>query len=296
MQKRYDTVIIGGGPAGLTAAIYAARYQLKALVISKEGSMMLDAHKIENYPGFKEISGIELMKKFKDHVKKFDVEVKNAEVVNIEPGFTIVTEKNERIRTKTLILALGTEKRKLNVKGEEEFLGKGVSYCYVCDSAFFRDKVVGVVGGNDSAALASLLLAEYAKKVYIIYRKEKIRAEPYKVRQIEENPKIEVINNTVIKEIKGKKFLEKVVFEGGKELKLDGLFIEIGSVPSTSLARKLSVKLDENNHIIVNEKKETNVKGVYSAGDITNSPLWQIITACADGAIAANSVYHHLKG
>lgn len=296
MQKEYDLIIIGGGPAGLTAAIYAARYQLKTLVISKEGSMMLDAHKIENYPGFKEISGIELMKKFKDHVKKFDVEVKNAEVVNVEPGFTVVTEKNERIKTKTLILALGTEKRKLNVQGEEEFLGKGVSYCYVCDCAFFRDKVVGVVGGNDSAALASLLLAEYAKKVYIIYRKEKIRAEPYRVKQIEENPKIKVINNAVVKEIKGKKFLEKVVFEDGKELKLDGLFIEIGSVPSTSLAKRLGIKLDENSHIIVNGKKETNVKGVYAAGDITNSPLWQITTACADGAIAANSAFNYLKG
>ena len=195
----YDLIIIGGGPAGLSAAIYAARFMLKTLIITKEvGGAIVEAHKIENWPGYKSISGIELMGKFKDQVAALGVEIVENEVVDVENKkglFKIKTNENKTYESKNTIFACGTIRRKLNIKGEKEFTGKGVSYCATCDAAFFRNKVVAVVGGNNSAARAAQLLAEYAKEIYIIYRKEKIRADPILVSQISKNPKIKIINN-----------------------------------------------------------------------------------------------------
>lgn len=291
----YDLIIIGGGPAGLSAAIYAARFMLKTLIITKEvGGAIVEAHKIENWPGYKSISGIELMEKFEDQVAALGVEIVENEVVDVENKkgfFKIKTNENKTYESKNTIFACGTMRRKLNIKGEEEFSGKGVSYCATCDAAFFRNKIVAVIGGNDSAAKAALLLAEYAKEVCIIYRKEKIRAEPMTISQISKNPRIKIINNTSLKEIKGEKFVTSVIFDNGKEFKLDGVFVEIGAEPCAAFASKLGVALDEKNYIIVDKTQKTNVKGIYAAGDVTNNELKQVMTACAEGAIAAKSVY-----
>ncbi len=298
----YDLIIIGAGPAGLSAAIYASRYNLNALVIGDEpGGMAAEAYKIENYPGFKSVSGMELMNKFKDQIKGL-VDIKQEKIIELkkENNFVITTKRGV-YKSKAVIIASGTKRRKLNIKGEKEFLGRGVSYCATCDAAFFRDKVVGVVGGNDAAAMSALLLAEYARKVFIIYRKEKIRAEPLRVSQLEKNKKITIINNTNVIAVNGDKMMSSVTldkeFSKSKELALNGLFIEIGSVPSTILTKKLGIKLDEEGYITVDSVQKTNIEGFYAAGDITtnSNKFRQIITAASEGAVSAHSVYEFLK-
>ncbi len=298
----YDLIIIGAGPAGLSAAIYASRYNLTTLVMGKEiGGMAADAYKIENYPGFKSVSGMELMNRFKEQANGIvDIKRENIVELNKNDNFIITTKKGV-YKSKAVIVALGTKRRKLNIPGEQEFIGRGVSYCATCDAAFFKDKVVGVVGGNDAAAMSALLLAEYAKKVFIIYRKEKIRAEPLRVSQLEKNKKITVINSTNVVAVNGSKMMHSIAldreFNHSRKLALDGLFIEIGSVPSTALTKKLGIKLDEEGYIIVDSSQKTNINGIYAAGDITSgsNKFRQIITAASEGAIAAHSVYGFLK-
>jgi len=289
----YDLIIIGGGPAGLSAAIYAARYMLNTLVLSQgTAGAITEAHVVENYPGFESVSGMELAENFKKQAKKLGVEVKNDEAQGIKKeGKEFIV--NNKYKAKKVIIATGTSRRKLDIPGEKEFIGKGVSYCATCDAPFFRGKIVGVAGGSNSAARAAQLLSEYAKKVYIFYRGQKLRAEPIICSQIEKNPKIEVIYNTNIKEIKGEKFVNSVVFESGEVFMLDGLFVEIGSVPAVALPKELGVKLSKDDYIVVDEAMRTSVKGVYAAGDVTTgSNGWrQIVTACAEGGLAASSAY-----
>ncbi len=293
----YDVIVIGGGPAGLSAAIYSARYMLNTLLISKEiGGAITGAHIVENYPGFESISGMELAEKFRKQAKHLGVEIRDEEaacIKQIEGGF----EVNNKHQAKKIILALGTQRRKLNVPGEDEYLGRGVSYCATCDAPFYKNKVVGVVGGSNSAVRAAQHLSEFASKVFIIYRQEKLRAEPKLCEQIEKNPKCEIIYSTNIKEIKGDKFVTSAVFDSGEVFMLDGVFVEIGSVPSFALPKELGVNLDAEGCIIVDEAMNTNVKGVYAAGDITTgSNKWrQVITACAEGGIAASSAYLDIK-
>ena len=298
----YDLIIAGAGPAGLSAAIYASRYNLNTFIISEEiGGMASEAYKIENYPGFKSIPGMELMNKFKEQIKGL-IDIKQERIIELkkENNFMITTKKNI-YKSKTVIVAAGTKRRKLNIPGEQELIGKGVSYCATCDAAFFKDKIVGVVGGNDAAAMSALLLAEYAKKVFIIYRKEKIRAEPLRVSQLEKNKKVTIINNTNVITVNGDKIVSSVTldkeYKNSKELALDGLFIEIGSIPSTILTKPLGIELDEQGYIIVDASQKTNVDGFYAAGDITSNSdkFRQIITAASEGAIAAHSVYEFLK-
>jgi thioredoxin reductase (NADPH) len=298
-MEKYDLIIIGGGPAGLTAAIYAVRYKLKTLLIAKElGGYMMESDRIENYPGFKKISGLELTEKMADQAKSLGAKIEEDEAIEIKKDKEfMVTTRNNKFEAKTLIYALGTQRRKLNVPGEEQFLGKGISYCATCDGPFFKDKIVAVVGGSDAAAIAALQVAEHAKKVYIIYRKEKLRAEPYWVDQLEKNKKFEIICNANVKEIKGTGKLESISLDNGKELKLDGLFVEIGSVPTVALAEKIGLELSEENYIKIHCDQSTNVSGIFAAGDITigcNS-MRQIITAAAEGAIAARAAYDHLS-
>ncbi|MBU0535590.1 MAG: FAD-dependent oxidoreductase, partial [Nanoarchaeota archaeon] len=290
----YDLIIIGGGCAGMAAGIYAARYNLKTLIISKEtGGVLNEAHLVENWPGERSIPGADLMVKFKEHAEGLGVDFSDLEVEKIEKKDNefIVTSGQESFQAKALILAWGLRRRHLNIPGEDEFAGRGVSYCYTCDAPFFKEKVVGVVGGSDSAALASLLSAQYAKKVYIIYRKDELRAEPVNKTAVEGNEKIEMIYNTNITEVKGSKFLTTAIldkpFNGSNELQVDGLFIEVGSVPSTVLAEQIGVKLDKSGLIIVDKNRSTNVEGVFAAGDSTDTVMKQAITAAADGAIAA---------
>lgn len=292
----YDIIILGAGPAGMTSAVYAARYNLKTLIVSKDvGGVANLAHKVENWPGIIRIPGTELMQNFKKQVKTLGVGIVEDKVEKIANKFEVITASNKKFEAKTLIFALGTVRRKLNVPGEDEFTGKGVSYCATCDCVFFKNKTVCVVGGRNSAAMAALLLSEYAKKVYIIYRRDKLRADPILIEQAEKNPKIEMIYKAEVAKIIGTKFVEKIVLKNGKEMPMEGVFVEIGGIPSTGLAKKIGVKLDENSFIITDANMQTNIPGVFAAGDITNTPLAQIVTACGDGAKAAYSAFHFLK-
>jgi len=295
----YDLVIIGAGPSGLTAAIYAARYKLNTIVIGEQiGGMAAEAEEIHNFPSHKKITGIELIKKMREQVENLGVEIKNSyvnSIKKIDSQFLVKTSSTE-YKAKKIILATGTKKRKLGLELEDKFLGKGISYCATCDAAFFKNKVVGVVGGSNSALTAALLLSKFANKVYIIYRKNKFfRAEPKLVEEVEKNEKIKSIFNSNVTELIGENKLEGVKLDNGDKLNLDGLFIEIGSVPNLKLAEELGIELEEN-YIKVDKKQRTNIRGVFACGDVTNSPLKQIIVACAQGAIAANSAYEELKG
>jgi len=293
----YDVIIIGGGAAGLTAAIYSARYKLKTLVIAKEmGGVIVNTHKIENWPGEKKISGLDIMNKFEEQAKELGVEIKEEEVKKIQKGFKVFTDKAE-YEGKTVILAMGTKRRKLNIRGEDKFSGKGVSYCATCDAAFFKDKIVAVVGGSDAAARAAQICTDYASKVYIIYRKAKMRAEPALVDELEKNEKVEFIYNANVTEVIGDKTLEKVKLDIGKEVELQALFIEVGGVPAIAIANDLGVKLNDKNYIEVDNEMKTNVDGVYAAGDITtgSSGFQQLVTAASEGAIAAFSAYKYIK-
>ena len=292
----YDLIIVGGGAAGLTAALYSARYGIKTLVLSREfGGLAATADKIMNWPGEYEISGMDLMSRFQDQVKKNNVEMKFEGIKKIikEENFKILTDSNEYL-AKRILFATGTDHRKLKVKGEEEFYGKGVSYCATCDGPFFKNKKVAVVGGGNSALTAALLLNKYAEKVYIIYRKDKFfRAEKFWEQEVL-NSNIECLFEEEVLEIRGSNFVNFLTLKSGKNLEIDGVFVEIGSDPITSVVKDL-VEL-EDGHIKVDNRQETSLKGMYSAGDVTNNSnkFKQIITAASEGAIASNSIYEDL--
>jgi len=348
-MEKYDLIIIGSGPAGLTASIYASRYRIKNLVIGSQlGGAMALASAVENYPGFERISGLELAQKMARQVQALGAEIINDSVVKIQNSirqladkiqnkfkipacrqagqnskFKIITEEGKEYEAKAIILATGTKRRELGVPGEKEYLGKGVGYCATCDATFFRGKVVAVVGGANAAVMSADHLSRFAKKVYLIYRRKPLRAEPIWVERVEKNPKIEIVYNTNIVKILGeKKFKmqiskskmtiknlklneeEKVAaveldnfYKGKKYLAVEGVFIEIGGVPGTELAKSLGVELDEKGFVKVNPDMETNVPGVFAAGDIANlhGELQQIIIACGEGATAAFSAYKYLR-
>ena len=266
-----DLIIIGSGAAGMAAGIYAGRYDLDTMVIAKStGGLLNEATTVENYPGFVKIPGYELMKKFKEHLDSLEVPFVEEIVKKVEKtkkGFKVFCDK-ETYQAKSLILATGSERRKLNVPGEKEFSGKGVAYCATCDGALFQDNTVAVVGGGNSAAQAALLLSQYAKKVYILYRKDPLRADPIYHDRIKAEKKIEVMCCVNVVGIKGDKTgVTSVMLDNGKELKLEGVFIEIGWQPSIMLAKQLGVELDEKGFIKINDLAETNVKGVFAEGD-----------------------------
>lgn len=305
MENSYDLIIIGAGPAGYTASIYASRFKLNNLVIGEiSGGLANEAHKIENYPGFIEISGMELMKKFREQAEHFGGKITNDSIVEIKKTkdiFKIKTRSEKIFSAKALILALGSSYKKLNVKGEKEFLGKGVSYCPTCDGMFFKDKIVAVIGGADSAVMAAIHLADIAKKVYLIYRKEKLRAEPIWTERAEKNKKIEIIYQTNILEIQGTAKVKQVIldtpYKDKKELSLDGVFIEIGSVPNSVLIKDLNLSSDQEGFINIKDDGSTNIEGIFAAGDVTTgtNKLRQVITSAAEGAIAAKSAFNLLK-
>ncbi|MEW6408063.1 MAG: FAD-dependent oxidoreductase [Patescibacteria group bacterium] len=299
----YDVVIIGSGPAGLAAGIYSARYKLNSLIIGKEfGGACATSHQIENYLGFISISGADLAKKFIEHVKNYNIEIINNEVKGIvrEAGIFIIHTPSQRYQAKTIILASGTQRKKLNIPGEAEFLGRGVSYCATCDCRFFKNKVAAVIGGSDAAVTSALLLAEYAKKVHIILRRDVFRAEPIWVEKLNQNSKIEKILNTQVVKILGDKIVKSLElsreFNGKKNLAVDGIFIEIGTVPASIIANNLGVTTTKEELIEVDKDCVTNITGCFAAGDITTaSNLKQIITAAAQGAIAATSAYKYIQ-
>jgi len=294
----YDLIIIGSGPAGLTAALYAGRFKLKTLVIGEvPGGLMANTDVIENYPGFLRISGVELTMKIQEQVQALGIEIKMekaTKVEKLEQHFKVTT-LNESFETKTLIFATGGEHRQLGILGEEEFKNKGVSFCANCDAPLFRDKPVAVVGGSDTAARYALLASEYASKVYVFYRRDKLRAEPALVRSIKQQENIEVIYNVNVTELKGSDKLEEAVLDNNDNYKIAAIFIAIGQIPQSKLAKDIGVKINEYEAIVIDSLSKTNVKGVYAAGDATNTPWKQIIIGNAEGAFAAFSAYEDLK-
>lgn len=300
----YDLIIIGAGPAGLGASIYASRYKLNHVVIGQEiGGQVTEAWKIENYAGFESISGKELMDNFVKQTKNLGATIFSGNVKNIAKNgenFVVLTEDDKQYEAKGVILALGMKAKKMNIAGEDEFLGKGVSYCATCDAMFFRGKDVAVIGGGDSAATSALHLAQFANSVTLMYKTGSKTCEPHWDKLINENGKIGCVQFDNIVGIDGNTKVENLEYEINsqkKELSVEGVFIEIGSVPGVVLATQLGVAVDKQGYIIVDGTQETNVPNVFAAGDATtgSNKFRQIITAVAEGAVAAGSVYKKIK-
>ncbi len=294
-----DVLIVGTGPAGYTAAIYSARYNLQTTQIGEmPGGLISEAPEVCNYPGFKRVSGMELSNKMEEQVKDLDVEVVYDEVTAIE-GEDLdfeVEAKRDNYRAKKIILATGQERRRLGLEREDEFKGKGVSYCATCDAAFYDDKIVGVVGGGDAALASSLLLSDHAKKVYILYRRDEFfRPEPIRIKEIEQKDNIEPVFEVNVERLIGDEKLEAVELDNSEKMEMDGLFIEIGSTPNSDLAKNLDIDMTENGYIKTDEERRTNIPGVYAAGDVIDSPLKQAITAAGQGAEAASTAYEELQ-
>lgn len=306
MNSVYDLIIIGAGPAGLNASLYASRYGLKNIIVGGiPGGLTSQIHEIGNWLGSPEISGFDFVKNSTEHIKKFGTQIINSLVDEINKNeddvFSLLLSNGTKLQSKTILIATGSKHRKLGAVGEKEFLGKGVSYCATCDGFFYRDKIVGIIGGSDSAVSASVFMADIAQKVYLIYRGERLRAENFWVSAAEKNKKIEIIYNTNVKEIRGESKMTEVlldnIYQGSDILRLDGIFIEIGFIPSSEIVKELGVELDEEGYIKIDQDGKTSVNGIWAAGDITtgSNKFKQIITAASEGAIAANSIQEHLR-
>lgn len=305
----YDVVIIGAGGTGLAAGMYCGRLGLKTLVLGTTSGMELPiggvittTHVVENYPGFIRLTGPELAKKLEEHARDYKIDIHEERVLRLErkkEGFVTSTDKNT-YSSSTIIYATGTKWRKLGVPGEDKFANKGVSYCALCDGPLFLDKIVAVVGGSDSATKESLLLAEYAKKVYIIARGGKLRAEPINLERALRNKKIEIIVKTNVLEMKGKDFLTFVIldnpYQGKKELPVDGVFVEIGHVPLSDLAKSAGVALNEKGEVIIDKESRTNVPGLFAAGDVVDTEFKQLITGVGEAVKAAYHAYKFVQG
>ncbi len=295
----YDVAIIGFGPAGATAAIYSARYNMKTVIFGQvPGGTAAEAHVICNYPVFKEMKGFEFAQKLLEHVQEMKVDINFEKVDAIEKKqdhFEIIFG-SEMVKAKKIIIATGTKRKHLNIDRENEFRGKGISYCATCDSTFYKGKTVGVVGGGNAALTAALLLSEFSENVYIFYRKDKFtKAEPAWTSQVLKNKKITPIFNVEVAKLNGVDKLESVELSNGKEVKVEGLFVEIGADPNIAFADNLNLEKDEKGYVKINSSCETNISGVYCAGDVVNNELKQIVVAEANGATAATNIYHELN-
>lgn len=305
MEKIYDMIVIGGGVAGASAGMYAARFSMKVLVFAAmPGGLITTTHLVENYPGIKSISGSDMGVTFIEHARETGAEFEFSTVKTISKEehsgktvFKVVDGSGKEYHAYTVTIATGTAHKHLGVSGEKEYANKGVSYCALCDAAFFKNKVVGVVGGGDSAAIEAKILADQSDKVHVFVRKEAMRAEPINLERIEKNPKVTIHYNTEISEIKGNSAgsMSHVVLNNGETMELDGLFIAIGYDPQNDLAKQLGVELDHRGMIIINRYAETNVAGVFAAGDITNADFKQAIIGAAEGVSAAYKAYKYLE-
>ncbi|MCS7199462.1 MAG: thioredoxin-disulfide reductase [Caldimicrobium sp.] len=304
-EPQFDLVIVGAGPAGLTAYLYARRALLKTLLIEKGpvGGQVLYTDLIENYPGFPEgISGYELIDLMKRQVEKLGLNLMQAEAIRIEdqgPIKTVTLSTGESIITKAIILALGAKPRKLGVPGEKELTGKGVSYCAICDGPFFKGEEIAVVGGGDTALQEALYLTKFAKKIYLIHRRETFRASPILQERVKSHPQIELKLNRVVKAIYGQDKVEKVSLENlhtGKEeeLTLSGIFVFIGFEPETSWLKGL-IELDALGFIITDREMRTSVPGIFACGDCISKKFRQIVNACGEGAVAALSAHEYIR-
>lgn len=292
----FDTIILGGGPAGLSAGIYAARSNTTTAIIdiSMLGGQPSNYLELENYPGFPVIGGYDLMEKFEEHADKFGVKkfpMQEIQSVDLVSNPKTIETLDGTFRAKAVIIACGAQSKKLGVKGEEEFLGRGVSYCAVCDGAFYQDKTVAVVGGGNAAVEEGMYLTKFAKKVYLIHRRNELRADKIVQERAFTNDKIEFVYDTTLKEIQGQDVVNNIVIENVKtgelsNLSVDGIFPYIGFTPNIT-AINGQVEQDANGFIITDETMQTSVAGVYAAGDVRHTPLRQVITAASDGAVSA---------
>ena len=297
----YDIIIIGAGPAGLTAGLYSSRRALKTLILSKDlGGQAAITYDVENYPGLDLIDGLSLMKKFADQAAKFGAEIRYGEVKKIKKEkniFSVQTEK-ESFQARALILAFGLLPSDLNVPGEKEFKGRGVSYCATCDGPLYKNKTVAIIGGGNSALDATEYLAKLAAKVYLIHRRDQFRGEEFVVEQLKKNPKVEMVLSSEIKEIKGSRIVESIVVKNNghdemREIKVDGVFVEIGYAAKTELVKNL-VKLNDKGEIITDQDTSTSQKGIFGCGDVTDCLYKQIVISAGEGAKAALQAYKYL--
>lgn len=299
-----DLVIIGTGGAGMSASMYALRYRVDHVLLGDlPGGTLTTANLVENYPGYKSITGPDLAKKFQEHIEYLGgkLTVENVSKIERDGDFFLTTTNKEIYKSKTVIYTLGSLHRHLNIPGEKELEGRGVSYCATCDGAFFKDKIVAVIGGGDSAATGALVLGNVAKKTYMIYRGTSLRAEPAWVEQIKENPNIEIIYETNLKEIKGNIKVEEIVldkpYNDKNTLEVDGVFVEIGLLPNSEMAKNIGVEVDKTGYIKVGENMATNIPGFFAAGDVTTGSDYfrQLATASSEGIIAVYNVYKYLQ-
>lgn len=303
-MEQYDIIIIGAGPGGLTAGIYAGRQGTKNLIIDRDlaGGIGREVPEMENYPGFDNISGLELIEKMKAQATKNTELHEMEEVTEIiktdeEYRFTVKTTKGE-YQSKTIILATGSSHRHLDAKGEEEFKGKGVSYCATCDGFFFQGRDVIMVGGGNSALQEAIYLKSLGANVTLVHRRDEFRAQKH-LQDLVENEGIKIIYNATVEEIKGSMLVESVVLKDTKtgkltELPINGVFISVGYIPHTELAKQLKIDLDESGHIIIDKEQKTNIDYVYAIGDVCVG-LKQWVVACGEGAVAATSAYTDIK-
>lgn len=305
--ERFDVVIVGGGPAGLSAAVYASRFLLKTIVLTIDiGGQLNLTNWVDDYPGFTKISASELIARFRDHAQSFGVRIiPGVEVKSITREaevFRVTGTGGVDVLANTVILAVGARRRKLGVPGEEEFQGRGVSYCSICDAPLFKGKrAVVVVGGGDSALEGASLLSGYVGKVYLVHRRSEFRAKPVLVKEVMGKDNVELILNSVVTEILGDEVVKAVKIQNRvtgetRTLEVDGIFIEIGFEPATDFFKSIGLEVDDYGYVKVDEWMRTNIPGVFAAGDAIN--LWrgfrQIVTAAATGAVAAYSAYQYL--
>lgn len=295
LEKEFDVVILGGGPAGFSAGIYTARGNVSTAIldVSMLGGQPSNYLELENYPAFMKIGGFELMEKFEEHADMFGVQkfpMQEIEFIDLVSSPKIIRTKEAEFRTKSVIIASGAKPMKLGVKGEEEFVGRGVSYCAVCDGAFYKDKVVAVVGGGNSAVEEAIYLTKFASKVYIIHRRDELRADKIIQDRAAKNEKIEFVLNSVVCEIQGQDLVNNLILKNTKtdemfNLAVDGVFPYIGITPNVENISG-QITQDKAGFIITDETMKTSIDGVFAIGDVRNTPLRQVITAASDGAIA----------
>lgn len=304
-MKIYDLVIIGSGPAGMAAAIYAKRAMLGSLLLEKEyvpGGQVIQTYEVDNYPGLPKMNGMELSNRFAEHAKELGIETKIGEVTDINPDGEIKEislKSGETIQTKTMILATGAVHRTLGVPGEKELAGMGVSYCATCDGAFFRNKTTAVVGGGDVALEDAIFLSRICKKVYLIHRRDELRGAKILQNQVKNNEKIEILWNSVVTKIDGVNKVESIQIETvdshvDKTISVDGIFIAVGTKPVSELL-KGRLAMDEQGYIIAGEDGITNLPGIFAGGDGRTKNLRQVVTAVADGANCVQSVERYLQ-
>lgn len=299
----YDLIIVGAGPAGLTAGIYAGRKKIKAIILTDKIGGQALAYAIENYPGVPKIDGFKLIEKTKEQVKGYGVEIKEgagiAAVEKRNGDFLVKTENGDSFEAKAVIIAAGKIPKKLNVPGAKEFEGKGVSFCTICDAPLFKGKSVVVIGGGNAALMSAMDLTPYAEKIYVLQHRERFIGEEILQEKLRKLEKVELITNAETREIKGEKLVEKIIYENlktgeKKELAVSGIFVNVGYIPNTSFVKNF-LKLNEWSEIIIDPwTNEASVKGIYAAGDATNIPYKQYIIAAGEGAKAALSAYHYI--